>query len=168
MRHSQSRPEHTPLAHACVCASFLCCCCCWPVLLLPGAAAPHSSSSSSSSSQQQPSKCDWTRGRWLRDERLPAYSGLSCSYIVSPLNCARHGRTGALAYQKLHWQPTGCNLTRFDPEGFSELVGNRTIAVIGDSLASNLKGSLFCLVSSGPAKLVPWHATWAGVRVNGF
>eukprot|EP00897_Mesotaenium_endlicherianum_P008295 jgi/Mesen1/7494/ME000039S06706 len=65
-------------------------------------------------------------------------------------------------------QPTGCNLTRFDPEGFSRLVGNRTIAVIGDSLGSHLASSLVCLANSGASKLVPWQDTWARLRITGL
>ncbi|KAJ6727850.1 XYLOGLUCAN O-ACETYLTRANSFERASE 3 [Salix koriyanagi] len=46
------------------------------------------------------------------------------------------------------WKPDGCELPRFDPRTFFEIVRGKTMAFIGDSVARNHVESLLCLLSS--------------------
>ncbi|CDY71946.1 BnaUnng04750D, partial [Brassica napus] len=45
---------------------------------------------SSPSSTQEKSLCDYTKGRWVRDEMGPLYNGSSCGTIKDGQNCLRH------------------------------------------------------------------------------
>lgn len=58
-----------------------------------------------------------------------------------------HGRpdTGYLYWR---WRPTDCSLPRFDPSSFLQLIRNRHLVFIGDSLARNQAESLMCLLAS--------------------
>ncbi|KAF3325453.1 protein ALTERED XYLOGLUCAN 4-like isoform X1 [Carex littledalei] len=93
-------------------------------------------------------QCDYSSGTWIRDERGPLYNGTSCNTIKENQNCMAHGRpdTGYLYWR---WRPTKCSLPRFDPLSFLQIIRNRHLAFIGDSLARNQAESLMCLLASG-------------------
>uniref|UniRef100_A0A0E0FQD0 Uncharacterized protein n=1 Tax=Oryza nivara TaxID=4536 RepID=A0A0E0FQD0_ORYNI len=92
------------------------------------------------------SKCDIFQGEWVPDESSPQYTNLTCSYIQEHQNCMMYGRPD-LEFLKWRWKPAGCDLPRFDPDKFLRLVGNKTLAFVGDSLARNHMQSLLCLLS---------------------
>ncbi|KAG8056010.1 hypothetical protein GUJ93_ZPchr0001g29664 [Zizania palustris] len=90
--------------------------------------------------------CDIFRGEWVPDESSPHYTNETCSYIQEHQNCMMYGRPD-LEFLKWRWKPAGCELPRFEPEKFLRLVGNKTLAFVGDSLARNHMQSLLCLLS---------------------
>jgi hypothetical protein len=55
--------------------------------------------------------CDMFHGCWVRDDSYPLYPEGSCPHIDEPFDCYLNGRRD-LAYQKLRWQPSGCNIPR--------------------------------------------------------
>jgi hypothetical protein len=55
--------------------------------------------------------CDMFHGSWVRDDSYPLYPEGSCPPIDEPFDCYLNGRRD-LAYQKLRWQPSGCNIPR--------------------------------------------------------
>jgi hypothetical protein len=55
--------------------------------------------------------CDMFHGSWVRDDSYPLYPEGSCPHIDEPFDCYLNGRRD-LAYQKLRWQPSGCNIPR--------------------------------------------------------
>ncbi|KAK3164945.1 hypothetical protein QOZ80_1AG0026860 [Eleusine coracana subsp. coracana] len=91
-------------------------------------------------------KCNIFRGDWVWDPDLPQYTNATCSYIYGNQNCLLFGRPD-LDYLKWRWQPDECDLPRFDPYKFLQVVTNKTLAFVGDSLTRNHYQSLLCLLS---------------------
>ncbi|KAJ3694932.1 hypothetical protein LUZ60_000309 [Juncus effusus] len=92
-------------------------------------------------------QCDFSSGAWIPDEMGPLYTGTSCNTIKENQNCMLHGRpdTGYLYWR---WRPQNCILPQFDPSSFLQLIRNRRVAFIGDSMARNQGESLMCLLAS--------------------
>ncbi|KAF8403923.1 hypothetical protein HHK36_012029 [Tetracentron sinense] len=57
-------------------------------------------------------QCNIFYGRWVRDDSYPLYPPGSCSHIDEPFDCFLNGRPDG-DYQKLRWQPKGCNIPRY-------------------------------------------------------
>ena len=55
--------------------------------------------------------CDIFHGRWVKDESYPLYKPGSCSIIDESFDCYGNGRPD-FEYQRLRWQPFGCNIPR--------------------------------------------------------
>ncbi|XP_010910815.1 xyloglucan O-acetyltransferase 2 isoform X2 [Elaeis guineensis] len=91
--------------------------------------------------------CDYSDGRWVPDARGPRYNGTSCSTIKDGQNCMAHGRpdTGYLYWR---WRPSQCQIPAFDPTSFLQLIQNKHLAFVGDSMARNQLESLLCLLST--------------------
>ncbi|EEF30987.1 conserved hypothetical protein [Ricinus communis] len=98
--------------------------------------------------------CDYTNGNWVYEKRGPLYNGTTCGTIKEGQNCISHGRPDT-AYLYWRWKPKQCNLPRFDPNIFLNLLRNKHLAFIGDSMARNQLESLLCMLSTASApKLV--------------
>ncbi|KAJ4799319.1 Protein trichome birefringence [Rhynchospora pubera] len=99
--------------------------------------------------QLQPTQpqCDYFNGNWVKSTIEPLYNGTSCGTIKKGQNCMVHGRpdTGYLYWR---WKPENCEIPPFDPASFLELIANRHIAFIGDSMARNQLESLLCLLAT--------------------
>ncbi|KAK4784191.1 hypothetical protein SAY86_018559 [Trapa natans] len=92
--------------------------------------------------------CDYTNGRWVHDPTAgPLYNGSSCSTIKDGQNCMAHGKPD-LDFLQWRWRPHLCPLPRFDPNAFLNILSNRHIAFVGDSMARNQMESLLCMLSS--------------------
>uniref|UniRef100_A0A1J3GMC6 Protein ALTERED XYLOGLUCAN 4 n=1 Tax=Noccaea caerulescens TaxID=107243 RepID=A0A1J3GMC6_NOCCA len=114
--------------------------------------------SSSSSSQEEEAQesfdrikeealCDYTKGKWVRDEIGPLYNGSSCGTIKDGQNCFRHGRPDS-GYLYWKWKPNQCDIPRFDANRFLDLMRDKHLAFVGDSMARNQLESLICLLST--------------------
>lgn len=90
--------------------------------------------------------CDLSSGRWVRDLRGSQYTNESCSSIPETKNCFKYGRKDT-DFLKWRWKPDNCELPRFDPRIFFDIVKGKTMAFIGDSVARNHVESLLCLLS---------------------
>ncbi|KAI4320451.1 hypothetical protein MLD38_033930 [Melastoma candidum] len=106
---------------------------------MPGPAAP--------TTRLPTSSCDLSRGRWVREAR-PAtyYTNETCATIPESKNCFYHGRRDK-GFLNWRWRPYGCEVPRFDPNMFLEMVRGKTMAFVGDSVARNHFDSLLCLLS---------------------
>ncbi|PNX71283.1 hypothetical protein L195_g027158 [Trifolium pratense] len=91
--------------------------------------------------------CDYFNGKWIRDRRGPLYNGTTCGTIKEGQNCIKHGRPDS-GYLYWRWKPSECKLPRFEPKTFLELVENKHIAFVGDSMARNQLESLLCMLST--------------------
>ena len=92
-------------------------------------------------------ECDLFKGRWVPELRGPEYyTNSSCVTIPNSKNCFRHGRKDR-DFLNWRWKPDKCDLPRIDPKAFLEIVGGKTLAFIGDSVARNHMESLLCLLS---------------------
>ncbi|XP_054824738.1 xyloglucan O-acetyltransferase 1-like [Prosopis cineraria] len=91
--------------------------------------------------------CDYFNGKWVRDARGPLYNGTTCGTIKEGQNCVSHGRpdTGYLYWR---WKPTHCNLPRFEPQSFLQLLNHKHLAFVGDSMARNQLESLLCMLAT--------------------
>ncbi|XP_074303601.1 xyloglucan O-acetyltransferase 3-like [Silene latifolia] len=92
------------------------------------------------------SRCDLFDGQWVQDPKGPLYKNTSCSTIPSSKNCFLHGRNDT-EFLYWRWKPYGCELTRFEPTTFLDIVRDKRLAFIGDSVARNQMESLLCLLS---------------------
>ncbi|OWM89621.1 protein ALTERED XYLOGLUCAN 4-like [Punica granatum] len=127
-------------------------------------------------SEPQPG-CDYTNGKWVQDITVgPLYNGSSCGTIKDGQNCMAHGRPD-LEFLQWRWSPNQCPLPRFDPNTFLDILSNRHIAFVGDSLARNQLESLLCMLSSVSApnlvytngednKFRKWHFPRENVSVS--
>ncbi|XP_054809954.1 xyloglucan O-acetyltransferase 1-like [Prosopis cineraria] len=102
---------------------------------------------SSSAGESLISSCDYFNGKWVRDRRGPLYNGTTCGTIKEGQNCIAHGRPD-LGYLYWRWKPTQCNLPRFEPLAFLQLLKNKHLAFVGDSMARNQLESLLCLLAT--------------------
>ncbi|XP_042457207.1 protein trichome birefringence-like [Zingiber officinale] len=89
--------------------------------------------------------CDLFQGKWVKDDSYPLYAEGSCPHIDEPFDCYHNGRPDQ-AYQKLRWQPTGCNIPRLNATDMLERLRGKRLVFVGDSLNRNMWESLVCVL----------------------
>ncbi|KAM7277798.1 hypothetical protein ACFE04_004932 [Oxalis oulophora] len=94
--------------------------------------------------------CDLSNGKWIPDLKGSQYTNSSCPTIPSSKNCFGQGRLDK-DFLNWRWKPETCDLSRFDPKKFFQIVQNKKMAFIGDSVARNHMDSLLCLLSQEEA-----------------
>ncbi|CAN6863890.1 unnamed protein product [Brassica oleracea] len=92
--------------------------------------------------------CDVFHGRWVWDEAYPLYQSKDCSFLDEGFRCTEFGRLDVF-YTKWRWQPTHCDLPRFDAKLMLEKLRNKRLVFVGDSIGRNQWESLICMLSSG-------------------
>ncbi|TKY69824.1 ALTERED XYLOGLUCAN 4 protein [Spatholobus suberectus] len=92
-------------------------------------------------------KCDYSNGEWVSDSRGPLYNDTTCGTIKDGRNCITHGRPDS-GYLHWRWKPSECHLPRFEPQTFLQLIKNKHIAFVGDSMARNQLESLLCMLAT--------------------
>ncbi|KAL3834577.1 hypothetical protein ACJIZ3_009313 [Penstemon smallii] len=90
------------------------------------------------------SGCD-LNGSWIYDSTGPLYTNNSCPVLTQMQNCQGNGRPDK-DYENWRWKPTQCDLPRFDPKKFLQLMKGKTLAFIGDSVARNQMESMLCIL----------------------
>lgn len=65
-----------------------------------------------SNSKSSPGPCDYSHGKWVRDEgyQLLSYTE-NCPFLDPGFRCSQNGRKDD-DYRKWRWQPDGCDLPR--------------------------------------------------------
>ncbi|RAL54196.1 hypothetical protein DM860_004667 [Cuscuta australis] len=91
-------------------------------------------------------KCDLFKGDWVEDDEGPFYTNETCDSIQTHQNCMKNGRPDT-DYMHWRWKPSGCELPRFNPGKFLNLLKNKSMAFIGDSIMRNHVQSLLCILS---------------------
>ncbi|KAH7656157.1 PC-Esterase protein [Dioscorea alata] len=89
--------------------------------------------------------CDIFQGRWVKDDSYPLYPEGSCPHIDEPFDCYLNGRPDR-SYQKLRWQPNGCNIPRLNATDMLERLRGKRLVFVGDSLNRNMWESLVCVL----------------------
>ncbi|PKU78220.1 protein trichome birefringence-like 35 [Dendrobium catenatum] len=93
-------------------------------------------------------KCDIFTGRWVYDNvSYPLYDEGGCPYMSDQLACTKHGRPD-VEYQRMRWQPHGCNLKRWNGREMLEKLRNKRLMFVGDSLNRGQWISMVCLLQS--------------------
>ncbi|KAL2645125.1 hypothetical protein R1flu_012712 [Riccia fluitans] len=92
-------------------------------------------------------KCDYSVGRWVYDDSYPLYKPDTCPYVDGGFRCVENGRPSD-EFQKYRWEPSGCNLPRFDAKYILEKLRGRRLAFVGDSIGRNNWESLLCMLSN--------------------
>ncbi|KAI8024512.1 Protein trichome birefringence-like 26 [Camellia lanceoleosa] len=82
------------------------------------------------------------------DPSGPYYTNQSCRNIESHQNCMKHGRPDS-EYLYWRWKPRDCELPKFDPKRFLNLMRNKSWAFIGDSISRNHVQSLHLYFVTG-------------------
>lgn len=124
-----------------------------PLSTLPETPLPESSlpehSNISSIVITEHEDCDIFAGEWVRSDEAPYYTNNSCWAIHEHQNCVKYGKPD-LDYMKWKWKPDECELPRFNPYQFLELVRHKSLTFVGDSLGRNQLQSLICMLSPVP------------------
>ena len=68
-------------------------------------------------SEEESPMCDYSVGEWVLDDSRPLYSGRECKMWIASFSCSLNGRPD-LSYEKFRWQPSGCDLPKFDGRTF--------------------------------------------------
>ncbi|KAJ0239976.1 PMR5 N-terminal domain-containing protein [Hirschfeldia incana] len=97
------------------------------------------------------SSCNIYRGSWVYDNAYPLYDSNSCPFIERQFNCKSNGRPDR-DYLKYRWQPSGCNIPRFNGLDFLERLKGKKLMFVGDSLSLNQWQSLTCLLHNASPK----------------
>lgn len=97
-------------------------------------------------------KCDLFKGQWVEDSKGPLYTNTTCSTIPTSKDCFLHGRNDK-EFLYWRWKPHRCELARFEPMTFFQIMRNKRLAFIGDSVARNQVESLLCLLSQEEAPI---------------
>ncbi|KAK1376151.1 Protein trichome birefringence-like 25 [Heracleum sosnowskyi] len=134
-----------------------------PVALLPESGdfsdvneSQASSPETYNSQGSQEDKCDIFTGEWVPDQNGPFYTNHSCNSIEAHQNCMKNGRPDS-GYIYWRWTPKHCELPRFNPERFLQLMRNKVMAFIGDSISRNHVQSLLCTLSQVQEAVDVYH-----------
>ncbi|KAL8151603.1 hypothetical protein V2J09_021411 [Rumex salicifolius] len=96
---------------------------------------------------QHKAECDFFDGNWVWDETYPLYDSRDCKFLDGGFRCSQNGRPDN-SYTKWRWQPTHCNLPRFNAKLMLEKLRNRRLVFVGDSIGRNQWESLLCMLAS--------------------
>jgi len=89
--------------------------------------------------------CNLFNGTWVRDFRGPIYTNFTCPTMPDSKNCGKYGKQ--MDYVNWKWVPHGCDMVRFEPQLFLNIVRGKTMAFAADSIGRNQMESLLCLLS---------------------
>uniref|UniRef100_A0ACD5UBV9 Uncharacterized protein n=1 Tax=Avena sativa TaxID=4498 RepID=A0ACD5UBV9_AVESA len=92
--------------------------------------------------------CDIFEGEWVWDDSYPLYESKDCPFLDSGYRCSENGRPDA-SYTKWRWQPSCCDLPRFDAKSMLERLRNKGVVFAGDSIGRSQWESLLCMLSTG-------------------
>eukprot|EP00250_Pteridium_aquilinum_P031669 c44032_g1_i1 orf=73-1908(-) len=93
-------------------------------------------------------ECNFYEGKWVRDESYPLYRSQSCPFIDGGFRCQENGRPDQ-DYLQWRWQPSGCNMPRFNGEDMLNRLRGGRLVFVGDSIGRNQWESLLCMLAEG-------------------
>lgn len=96
--------------------------------------------------QLEAEECDIFTGEWIPNPNAPYYTSSSCWAIHEHQNCMKYGRPDG-GFMQWRWKPDACDLPIFNPSQFLDLMRDKSLAFVGDSVGRNQMQSLICLLS---------------------
>ncbi|KAL9239223.1 hypothetical protein vseg_013563 [Gypsophila vaccaria] len=118
-----------------------------PLQVVEGSPLPSSSINEVvSTDHEAKTKCDLFKGDWVPNPNGAMYNNNTCPFIEPQQDCMKNGRPDS-GYLFWRWKPRDCELPKFDPERFLNLMRNKEFAFIGDSIPRNQAQSLLCYLS---------------------
>ncbi|XP_047336472.1 protein trichome birefringence-like 31 [Impatiens glandulifera] len=92
--------------------------------------------------------CNLFEGKWVLDNiSYPLYTEESCPTLVKQVTCQKNGRPDSL-YKNWRWQPNSCNLPRFNALKLLEILRDKRMMFVGDSIQRGMFDSLVCMLQS--------------------
>ncbi|KAK4488318.1 hypothetical protein RD792_004074 [Penstemon davidsonii] len=91
-------------------------------------------------------KCDIFTGEWVPNPDAPYYTNTTCWAIHEHQNCMKYGRPDT-EFLKWKWKPDECELPVLNPYQFLDMVRDKSLAFVGDSVGRNQLQSMICLLS---------------------
>ncbi|KAL0397982.1 UNVERIFIED_CONTAM: protein trichome birefringence-like 25 [Sesamum calycinum] len=104
----------------------------------------------------QNESCNLFEGEWVRDSNGPMYTNSTCYTIEAPQNCMKNGRPD-WDYVYWRWNPSHCTLPKLHPNKFLEIMRDKSLAFVGDSIMRNHVQSLLCLLSQVEQAVEVYH-----------
>lgn len=105
---------------------------------------PHHAEDSKITDNQE--KCDIFTGEWIPNTNAPYYTNTTCWAIHEHQNCMKYGRPDS-GFMQWRWKPDGCDLPVVNPFQFLDMVRDKSLAFVGDSVGRNQIQSMICLLS---------------------
>ncbi|MBA0661811.1 hypothetical protein Goklo_006053 [Gossypium klotzschianum] len=93
--------------------------------------------------------CNYAKGKWVVDDRRPLYSGFGCKQWLAPMWACSLMQRQDFAFEKLRWQPKGCEMEEFEGPKFLKRMQDKTLAFVGDSLGRQQFQSPMCMITAG-------------------
>jgi hypothetical protein len=94
----------------------------------------------------QSGECDFSVGSWVWDDSYSLYESRNCPFLDGGFRCQENGRPDS-DYLKWRWQPSHCDLPRFNANTFLERIRNSRVVFVGDSIGRNQWESLICMLA---------------------
>ncbi|KAL0365243.1 UNVERIFIED_CONTAM: protein trichome birefringence-like 12 [Sesamum angustifolium] len=138
--------------------------------LLPLYTTPSPQSPTSKIPLLPPPPCNLFKGRWILDpSRKPMYDS-TCPFHRNAWNCIKNQRENMGRINSWKWVPESCDLNRVDPDGFLNLMRNKNIGFVGDSLNENFLVSFLCTLRVADAGAKKWKrkGAWRGAYFPKF
>ncbi|XP_022741163.1 protein trichome berefringence-like 7 isoform X3 [Durio zibethinus] len=92
--------------------------------------------------------CDFFYGSWVIDDGYPLYNASECPFAEQGFNCLGNGREDK-DYLKWRWKPKNCDIPRFNVHNVLEMLRDKRIVFVGDSMSRTQWESLICLLMTG-------------------
>jgi hypothetical protein len=140
--------------------------------LLPHSTTTTTTTTTTTKTKTKTTSCNLFKGNWVLDRTKstkPLYDE-SCPFHRNAWNCLRNQRENMGLINSWRWVPKDCELPKIDPERFLELMRNRNIGLVGDSLNENFLVSFLCIlrVADGSAKKWKRKGAWRGAYFPKF
>ncbi|XP_019177150.1 PREDICTED: protein trichome berefringence-like 7 [Ipomoea nil] len=94
------------------------------------------------------SECDIYDGNWVVDNSYPLYIASECPFVEQGFNCLANGRTDG-DYIRWKWRPRSCGIPRYHVHSTLEMLRNKRVVFVGDSMSRTQWESLICLLMTG-------------------